>query len=343
MSLFPSKREGNELTGRNTDRVNSDLELVKGVAKQEVATLSLGYLVELHRNMFVEALKRLLRAPIDTFINSLAIALAFVLPALFYLLMANIQQLGEGWDGSPKISLYLAPEINTDKLNDLKKEVAKIAAIKKATYISADDGLALLQRRVGITGVVSELGFNPLPGVLQLEVKDDVPHNELHVLTEGFEKLSGVERAKFDKQWVKRLLAIVGLLEQSSKVLAILLGLAIWLVINNTVGLCIAARKNEIQVVKLVGGTDGFIMLPFLYMGIIYGVAGACLAVVILWLVLVAIMPPIMNLIGLYTSAFKLIVPGGTMFFVLLLSGFILGILGALVSCYKYLREFSSR
>ncbi|MDP0561331.1 MAG: permease-like cell division protein FtsX [Candidatus Endonucleobacter sp. (ex Gigantidas childressi)] len=342
MSLLPSKEERNKLTGRNKTRKVLDRELVKGVARHAVAALSLGYLVGLHRDMSIEAFRRLLKAPLDSFMNSLMIALAFVLPALFYLLIANIQQLGEGWGGNPKISLYLAPEISVDKLNDLKKAVAKIAVIKSAAYISADDGLALLEGRVGITGIVSELGFNPLPGVLQLDVAADVPQNELHVLIDGFEKLSGVVRATFDKKWVQRLLAIVDLLEQSSKILAILLGLAIWLVISNTIGLCIAARKNEIQVVKLVGGTDGFIMLPFLYMGIIYGVAGACLAVVILWLVLIAIMSPIMNLIELYASAFELIVPGASMCFVLLLSGFILGVLGALVSCCRYLREFPS-
>ena len=97
----------------------------------------------------------------------------------------------------------------------------------------------------------------------------------------------------------------------------------------------------KFRFVKLVGGTDGFIMLPFLYTGAIYGIAGACFAILIVWIILIAMMPPIINLAGLYGSSYDVIGPGFSMFFTLVLSGVLLGVLGALVSCYKHLRNYA--
>lgn len=344
MSLFSSKaaNKKNKKDKRKKPHSAPGQESVRGAEKQAIAGVSLDYLLCLHRSMAVEAVKRLWATPVASFMSSLMIALAFVLPALFYLLVVNIQELGEGWDGSPKLSLYLTVGISEKSVVELKKEVANITGIDYVTYISADDGLAVLEERAGIKEVVSELGYNPLPSVLQLGFAESLTVDELDSLIEHVAKLPDVEKVRLDKKWIQRLLVISNLLEQAAIVLAILLGLTVWLAINNTIGLSIAARKDEIQVVKLVGGTNGFIMLPFLYMGIIYGVTGACLAMFVVGVVLVAIMPFILDLAGLYANISNVILPVGAMFFALILSGFLLGISGAVVSCYRCLKGFES-
>ena len=247
MSLFPGKgaRNSNKKAERKRQPPSAQEQgSVKGAEKHAATTLSLTYLLGLHRHMVIEALKRLWKTPVASLMNCLMIALAFVLPALFYLLVVNIQQLGEGWDGNPKISLYLTPGISKGKLNDLRSEVTKESSIETVVYISPEEGLTLFQEQVGIRGVISELGFNPLPGVLQLATVSDLSYDELDLLVDRFEKLPGVEQVKLDKKWVQRLLAIAGLLEQASRVLAVLLGLTIWLAISNTIGLSIEAPKK---------------------------------------------------------------------------------------------------
>ena len=192
---------------------------------------------------------------------------------------------------------------------------------------------------MGIGNIVSELGFNPLPGVLQLSAPAGISYNALDQLVGRLQALPGVEQVRLDKKWVQRLLSITEFLERVSIALALLLGLTVWLAISNTVGLSIEARKQEITVVKLVGGTDGFIMLPFLYTGMLYGLLGALLAVMITWGTLIALLPSVMSLAGLYSQSFTLAEPGWQMFFALLGSGVLLGILGAMASCFKHLKK----
>ncbi len=346
MSLFPEKGAKNKKAGRTKSvdtpaNANNEHESVRGAEKQAAATLSLGYLFGLHRHMAVEAIKRLWVTPVASVMNCLMIALAFVLPALFYLMVANVQQLGEGWGGQPKVSLYLSSEVGATRKDELQAALRKFPEVHKVIYISAEAGLVSFQKQAGIKGVISELGFNPLPAVLQVTMASEISYSELESLAGRFEKMSGVEQVRLDKKWVQRLLAIADLLKQVAKVLAILLGLTIWLAISNTVGLSIEARKAEIQVVKMVGGTDGFIMLPFLYTGAIYGVAGALMSMLITWGVLIAIVPSVMTLTGLYGSTFQIQGPGLSMFFTLISSGIVLGILGAVAGCVRRLRKLA--
>ncbi|MDD7804235.1 MAG: permease-like cell division protein FtsX [Endozoicomonas sp. (ex Botrylloides leachii)] len=341
MSLFSKKKTKEKKVAKKTSSVHSSQgqDLLKGAEKSVIAVLSWKYIFGLHRQMAKEAWVRLLNTPIASFMNCLMIALAFVLPALFYLFVANIQQLGADWGGSPTVSLYLKKNISHHQLDQLNKKVTDNAAIISAAYISPKEGLNAIEKRLGITDIAVELGFNPLPGVLRLKVKPAISYAELNAFVRQLKKFPEVDQVRLDRQWVERLMAIAQLLEQAAAVLAILLGLTIWLAISNTVSLKIEARKNELSVIKLVGGTDGYIMLPFLYTGVIYGVVGACLAILILWIVLAAMIHPIMSLISLYGSSFELVNPGMAMFSALLLTGMLLGGFGAWVSCYKHLKN----
>lgn len=312
---------------------------LKGAARAAVARLSLGYLLGLHRHMAREALLRLMATPVASFMSCLMIALAFTLPTLFYVLVTNVQQLGEGWGSQPKISLYLSTQMSEAQRTRLQASVRTITG-QDPVYISPEQGLRSFQDYAGIAGVAAGLGFNPLPGVMQVAVPEKAA--ALEPLLARLQKLSGVDRIRLDQKWVQRLLAITGFLEQLALVLALLLGLTIWLSISNTIGLSIAARQQEIQVVKLVGGTDGFIMLPFLYTGLFYGLGGGLLAVLVSWGALAALMPSVMALAGLYGETLVLSWPGGLLSLMLVLFGGLLGVLGALASCCKHLRKLEA-
>ncbi|WP_330927407.1 permease-like cell division protein FtsX [Candidatus Sororendozoicomonas aggregata] len=340
MSLFPEKRGRNKKKKPSTSKeARSHQESGRGAKKQVPGVMSPGYLVSLHRYMLMESVRRLWETPVSSFMGSLMIAMAFVLPVLFYLSVTTIQQLGEGWSGHPKIALYLKRDIGQEQLGSIRAQLARKPSVRDVAYISPEEGMESFQKQAGVQGIVAELGENPLPGVLALTMADDLSYAELTVLADSFKRLKGVDQVRLDKKWVQRLLVITDLLEQMTVILALLLGLTIWLAISNTVGLSIEARKKEIKVVKLVGGTDGFIMLPFLYSGVIYGVMGAFLAMVIAWAVLLVIEPSVLALTGLYGSQYELQGPGFSLFFGLVLFGAVLGFLGAMTSCRKHLKH----
>ena len=334
---------GKGATKRKQATAPPETDSPKGAKKSTAMSLSWGYIFGLHRQMALEAIKRLVATPIGSGMNCLMIALAFVLPATFYLFVENVQQLSNGWSGNPRISLYLSAQVPANQLDELTQHLSDNQLIVATTYISPEEGLARFQQQIGMADITSDLGFNPLPAVLQLDVRAGVQGAALNDLTQELQRLSGVEHVRLDKEWIERLVAITGLLEQVAIGLSILLALTIWLAISNTVGLSIEARKDELRVIKLIGGGDSFIMLPFIYTGIIYGVAGAALAVAVVWCALWVITPSIVTLSGLYGSNFQLVGFNIELFLILALTGGGLGLLGAWASCLKQLQQYEPR
>src|SRR5690606_36027433 len=129
--------------------------------------------------------------------------------------------------------------------------------------------------------------------------------------------------------WVQRLHAILGTGRQVALLLAVLLGVGVVLVIGNTIRLAIEARRDEIVVVKLVGGTNAFVRRPFLYTGFWYGLGGGLLAWVIVALAIFWLGDAVGELAGAYGSDFALAGPGAAHVLAMLAGGTLLGWLGA--------------
>ena len=339
MSQNPRKSVRNKDGSRRTGpSYENTADGTRGAHRQQAAKLSIQYLIALHKQMGKEAFHRLSKTPVASVMNSMMIAVAFTLPALLYLLVVNLQVLGGSWDGQPRISVYLDGGIKQPVINRLLKEAKAIKAFEEVVYISPEQGLKDFQKKAGVTNVASELGFNPLPGVIQLTAPADVAYQQLDSFVKTFRKKSGVDQIKLDRQWVQRLHAILGLLEKIVYTLGILLSLTVLLVISNTIRLNIESRRDEIRIIKMVGGTDGFITLPFLYMGIWYGLAGAIIAQAIVFMVVLLLTGQVLSLSGLYSSSMMMQGPGLAMFFTMVFTGVLLGIVGATVSCYRHLR-----
>ncbi|OED47171.1 hypothetical protein ACH42_03325 [Endozoicomonas sp. (ex Bugula neritina AB1)] len=341
MSQNPRKSVRNKDGSRRVvtseeDSKNHDAH--KGAQRQQAAKLSIQYLRALHVQMGKEAYHRLLKTPFASLMNSLMIAVAFTLPALLYLLVINLQVLGGSWDGQPRVSVYLNEGIKQQAIDSLLKEISATKTFEEVIYVSPEQGLKDFQNKAGVTNIASELGFNPLPGVIQLTAPADVAYQKLNAFVDVFRSKAGVDQVKLDRQWVQRLHAILGLLENVVYTLGVLLSLTVLLVISNTIRLNIESRRDEIRIIKMVGGTDGFITLPFLYMGIWYGLAGAIIAQVVIFIVMILLAGQVSSLSGLYNSGMAMQGSSLAMFSTMLFTGILLGIMGAIVSCYRHLR-----
>ncbi|MGI9273389.1 MAG: permease-like cell division protein FtsX [Endozoicomonas sp.] len=346
MSVFPRKgvrnRDGSRKKpaddAHSAKSSHSSLGSERGAAKQQGFSFSFAGLKGLHRQMAADAVSRVIGAPVSTVLNSLMIAVAFSLPALLYLLVINLQMLGNGWDGQPRVSLYLSASLERSHIERFRAEVNSDPEVESIRYISPDDGLNAFQAQTDMKGVVGALGFNPLPAVIEVQPVAGLSYEMLDKLADRYQGKKEVTEARLDREWVQRLYSIVSLLEKLALMLSVLMGIAVLLTIGNTVRVGIESRKAEIRVIKLVGGTDGFIMLPFLYMGLLYGVSGAIFGLFIVWAILAGIMPSVLELTSLYGSSFR---AGGVdinMLLSLLVSGAVLGVTGAAASCYRHIR-----
>ncbi|USE37269.1 ABC transporter permease [Endozoicomonas sp. SCSIO W0465] len=252
------------------------------------------------------------------------------------MLVSNVQILGATWDGHPKISIYLNHGVSQKTIDQRLADYRENPLIKEVVYISPEQGVNDFQQQAGLQDVIAQLGFNPLPGVIELRPVNEASFEQLDEALVYFQRMDGVDQVRLDRQWVQRLQTILTMLERFAFMLGGILGLTVVLVISNTVRLSIESRRDEIKIISMVGGTRGFIAMPFIYMGIWYGVMGAVLAQVIVFSLLSVLSHEMMKIAGLYSSEMVLSYPGFSILGSLLLFGIAFGVLGAISSCYRH-------
>ena len=193
-------------------------------------------------------------------------AVALSLPMGLALLLDNVERLGGSWQRAAQISLFMQLDVDAATGERLRDQVAGMPDVAEADWISREQALEEFQQLSGLGEALKELPENPLPGVI-LVTPDEVDKDKLEALRQQLAELPGVQQAQLDLLWVERLTAILKLGDRFVFGLTLLLVATLLLVIGNTIRLHIENRRTEIEVVKLVGGTDGYVRRPFLYMG----------------------------------------------------------------------------
>lgn len=307
----------------------------------DFSTLLLSWL-DSHRASLADSLRRLGRQPIGSFFTCLVMAIALSLPMGLSLLLDNVERLGGSWQRAAQISLFMQLDVDNAEGERLRAQIAEWPDVAAADWVSREQALAELEQQAGLGEALKELPENPLPGVILVTPKQ-IDKAGLESLRQHLAELPGVQQAQLDLLWVERLGAILGLGERFIFGLAVLLVLALLLVIGNTIRLHIENRRSEIEVIKLVGGTDSYVRRPFLYMGALYGFGAGLLA----WLVLVYgldwLNHAVVRLAGLYGSDFALAGVPLEDGLSLLAGAILLGYIGAWLAVARHLRELAPR
>ncbi len=293
--------------------------------------------LSLHAQNLLGAYGRLARQPVGSTMTVVVIAIALALPAGMRVLVNNIDALSGSWAGAIDFSAYLRLDVDTERATELADTVERRADVAQVTHVSRDDALAEFKSYSGFGDALDALDDNPLPHALVVRPAGGT-RAEIQALADALEALPEVDFVQIDTAWVERLRAIVLLVERIVDIATVLLALAVVLVIGNTIRLEINNRRTEIEVVKLVGGSDAFIRRPFLYMGLSYGLTGAILAMLTIGVSLLLIAEPVRALAGLYGSAYELRGLTAREAGLLLGSGAILGWLGAGIATARHLR-----
>lgn len=288
--------------------------------------------------MAVDSLKRLLAAPGSSLMTWLVLAIALSLPMTLYVSLENVKQLSRNWDQTSQISVYLKKGVLDRFADDMTQDIASWPEVSSAVYIPPDQALKEFSASTGLSDVIFGLGDNPLPGVISVIPKlSNQDETTLEQLQLKLEQQRHVDSVQLDLMWVKRLYQFMELGQRLVWALAALLGLAVLLIIGNTIRLSIESRRDEIRVVKLVGGTDAFVRRPFLYTGLWFGLGGGIIAWILLSMGLFWLSGPVEQLISLYGSDFTLKGLGFVDSLLLILDGVVLGWLGAWLAVSRHL------
>jgi cell division transport system permease protein len=291
-----------------------------------------------HAQVALNSLGRLYRSPLASLMTAAVIGIALALPSGLYLLTGNLQRLSTQWDGSASFSLFLQKSVASRQSQALLDKLQRWPELERLQLITPDQALAEFKQLSGFGEALDALDANPLPFVITIKpVRTHSDAGSAARLLEKLRAIPEVELAQLDLQWVERFNAIVDIIRRSIWVMAALLALAVLLITGNTIRLEIQNRRDEIEITKLIGGTDGFIRRPFLYSGFWYGVIGALLATLLVELAFLQLHSPVRRLAGLYESGFSLQTLSLTEGFALLMTGAGLGLLGAWLAVGRHL------
>lgn len=291
-----------------------------------------------HGQGALASLGRLLRSPLPTFMTVAVIGIALALPGGLYVLTRNLAALGDGWEETTAISLFLRSEVSAKQAASLAERLRKRPDLEEVQVISPEDALAELRTQGGFAEAIEQLGENPLPVVLALQ--PSVRITSPPVLERLRDELGGLPEADFarlDTQWVRRFLAILDLARYGMLLLGAFLALGVVLVVGNTIRLEIENRRKEIEVMELVGATSAFIRRPFLYTGAWYGLLGGIVAWLLVSLELVLLQGPVSRLAVLYDTEFPLAGLGPTALLTILVGSILLGLVGSWLSVGRHL------
>lgn len=260
-----------------------------------------------HAQVFFYSLGQLARAPFASLLTMAVIGITLALPAGLYSILGNLERIGSGWEGAGQISLFLKRDTQQASINRVLETIRRLSTVDGIEYISPEAALKEFKRLSGFGDALEALGRNPLPPVLV--VKPAATQNQpqaLQHLARELQSFPEVDIAQLDLEWVRRFQAVLALARRGVVLLALLLGLAVLLIIGNTSRLAILNRRDEIEIVKLIGGTNAFIRRPFLYAGLQQGVLGALAAVLLVQTCLGLLARPIRDVASLYGSIFRL-------------------------------------
>jgi cell division transport system permease protein len=291
-----------------------------------------------HKAAFQAAWQRLFQNFGQTLMTALVVAISFALPLLLNIAITNLQKLGESWDTEPKLTLYIHARARESAVEALMDQLKRDQRIERIRYISADEALRAFEQGSGFGEALAGLEHNPLPAAIELSPALGYRSaTQQQALAKELSDMAIVDEAAVDLQWVQRFIAITELASKLLWLLAALLIVGALLVIGNTIRLIIENRKDEIVVIKMVGGTNAFVRRPLVYSGALYGLLGALVALLIVFVVLVVVSGATEHIASAYSSQFQLQGLALRELLLVLVLGGVLGCVGAAFAVARHI------
>jgi cell division transport system permease protein len=241
----------------------------------------------LNANYFVRrAIKGINEYRLLAVVTVATVATVLLLAGVFLIVIGNLSSVLDRWGKDVQVSCYLRDDIADAAIFQIKNEIEAMDEVSTVAFVSKTDALERFGESIeGMDRILADLDSNPLPASLEVRLLPNFQNPAL--VQEVASRLSRPEFSDLDysQEWVERFHTFLALLRLSAIVLGVLLlGAAIFLV-SNTIRLAIYARREEIAVIQLVGGTRWFARVPFLVEGAVLGTAGAIVTLVLLGIV----------------------------------------------------------
>jgi len=289
------------------------------------------------------ALGRLARQPFASLMTVLVIAVTLALPAAMHLIIKNVQSISGSWENALDFSVYLKSGTSVEDAHRLADLIRQRADVRAVNLIPADQALEEFKSESGFGAALDHLSVNPLPHTLVVRPASGNTEQSMTLMHEELGNLPETDFVQADTEWVQRFHAILDILQRAIAIGAALLGAAIVVIIGNTIRLDIQNRREEIEVTKLIGASNGFVRRPFLWSGLWYGLGGGLLALALVGYGLVALREPAGRLAGLYNSPFRILSLDLNESLLIIGTGVSLGLAGSWLAAARHMRRIEPR
>ena len=286
---------------------------------------------------FDEAIRSLWRGRQSGILSTLTIALALFVLGGFLLVTANLERLGAEWSNAAEMSVYLKDDVTQDQRRAIESLLAPGDLVASHEYVSKADALGRFKQTfTDLSTAVDTLGDNPLPASYEVRLRTGPSaQTAVDALGAQLRQTPGVADVRYDRQWLNRVLSAITIIRGAGLVLAAILTIAAALTVANVVRLALFARRDELDIMQLVGAPQAYIRGPFVMEGVLQGGIGAMLALAVLSIAFFALrsryLVPLASAVNLSSIRF---LPWELCLFVVI-GGMAVGCLGGLVAAWN--------
>jgi len=249
--------------------------------------------VQLLRYAWDEAVASLWRGRRSGLLSTATIAIALLVLGAFLVITSNLERLAEEWSGAAELSVYLADDISGPDRAAIERDLRAASSVKSIDFVSKEAALNRFREMFpGLAQTLAGTEENPLPASLDVRLRSSAAAEaSVDALVERMRAAPGVSDLRYDKEWLNRLQRAVRLLRLAGLMLAGALITAAALTITNVVRLALSARRDELDIMQLVGAPSSYVRAPFIMEGVLHGGVGAVVALAVLALAFFALRP----------------------------------------------------
>ena len=288
---------------------------------------------------YKRAIKDILDHRFLSTVTIITIAIAILIASAFALFFVNANAIVNSWKKGIRIMVYLKPNSSEIKVTDIKSKIEGMKGVKNVQFISSKEGLERLKNQMKRqSSLLDNLQENPLPDAFEVRLTDDFQNQDkVEALAAQLESLSQVDEVEYGQIWLGRFTNILNLFRLTGYTMGALFFVATVLIVANTIRLVLYSRREEVEIMRLVGATDGFIKAPFYLEGLIQGALGGIIGLAALF-VLFMFISSNMNK-GLTSSFFAIRFLPWKAFLGILICSMFEGWMGCFLSLKQFLKH----
>ncbi len=266
------------------------------------------------------------------------IALAVLIACTFALFFVNAGNLLNAWEKGVKMMIYLKPQTTEAARLDTRYRISRIDGVKSINFVSKEEALSRLKQQMpGRAGLLEDLPNNPLPDAFEVTI---VPGNraeaEIELIAQRITSLPAVDEVEYGKRWLRRFAQVINIFRLAGFGVGSLLFMAAVFIVANTIRLVLYSRREQIEIMRLVGATDRFIKVPFYLEGTILGAIGAVVGLVVLFLGYWTFVSRLQQELGAGLKLIGFFAPSVCL--AIVAAGMLVGWLGCLISLKQFMK-----